>query len=433
MGFFVNTKQQLKKAYPYVEISADTKKILEEPQQIHQVAIPLRKDDGALEIFAGYRVQYNNARGPYKGGIRYHPQADLDEVKALALLMTCKCALLNLPFGGAKGGIVVDPKKLSRLELERLSRAYIQQVYEYLGPNKDVAAPDVYTNALIMGWMADEYSTIAREQVPACITGKPKELGGSKGREEATGQGAFFAMFVDLFEDKIYKQLKLKKDLTIAIQGFGNAGAQIAKLLYDAGHKIVAISDSKAAVYNAKGFNPEKLLTCKLQRGKISDCYSVGSVKEDRNAKVITNKELLELPVDVLIPAALESQITQENARRIKARIILEVANGPTTPEADELLQKQGIIVIPDILVNAGGVTVSYFEWVQNQQGLYWTQKEVYTKLKEQMEQAFKEVYMTATTQKITYRIAAYVIAIQRIAQAIQAKGSSSYFQGKEK
>jgi len=229
------------------------------------------------------------------------------------------------------------------------------------------------------------------------------------------------------------KQLKLKKDLTIAIQGFGNAGAQIAKLLYDAGHKIVAISDSKAAVYNAKGFNPEKLLTCKLQRGKISDCYSVGSVKEDRNAKVITNKELLELPVDVLIPAALESQITQENARRIKARIILEVANGPTTPEADELLQKQGIIVIPDILVNAGGVTVSYFEWVQNQQGLYWTQKEVYTKLKEQMEQAFKEVYMTATTQKITYRIAAYVIAIQRIAQAIQAKGSSSYFQGKEK
>ncbi len=423
MTFFENAKQNFHNACKYVDLTKDTKEMLKNPQKVHQVSIPLRKDNGDLEIVEGYRVQYNNLRGPYKGGIRYHPKADVDEVKALAFLMTFKCAVLNLPLGGGKGGITLDPKKLSRLELERLSRGYMRAIYQNVGPNVDIPAPDVYTNAMIMGWMADEYAAIAREHIPECITGKPIPLGGSQGRDQATAMGAWYVL------QAAQKQLKLKKKLTIAVQGFGNAGFNIARLLHEAGHKIVAVSDSKSAVYNPKGLDPVKLRMCKQKKGMVADCYSLGSVKDDKSAKKITNKELLELKVDVLIPAALENQITKANAKNIKAKLILEIANGPTTPQADKILKKT--IIIPDILTNAGGVTTSYFEWVQNRQGLYWSEKEVLDKLKEKMTQAFKAVHRETKRHKVNYRTAAFIVALKRIAETDEATGTSRYFKGK--
>lgn len=421
---FENAKKQFEEALKHIKISDDAKKILEKPKEILEVNIPLRMDDGRLEIFTGHRVHYNDILGPTKGGIRFHPDVNMDEVITLAFLMTFKCAIAGLPFGGAKGGVIVDPKKLTKHELERLSRGYIKAIYDFIGPDVDIPAPDVYTNEMIMGWMADEYSRIARKLTPAVITGKPVNLGGSLGRGDATARGAYYTI------KELVKKMKLdEKGLRVAVQGFGNAGYHIAKLLHDDGFKIVAISDSKGGVYSKNNsLDPDSIMKIKEEKGKIEGAYCKGTVCDDIEHEHITNEQLLELDVDILIPSAIEDQITGKNADKIKAKIICEVANGPTTPEADKILDKKGIISIPDILANAGGVTVSYFEWVQNKAGHYWDLEKVHKRLKEKMVNAFNEIYKIMKDMKINMRTAAYVYASKKIISAIDARGTAEYF-----
>ena len=422
---FENAKKQFEKALQFVDISDDAKKILELPKEIIQVSVPVRMDDGTLQVFKGYRVHFNDVLGPTKGGIRYHPDVSLDEVESLAFWMTFKCAVVGIPFGGAKGGIIVDPKKLSKKELESLSRGFIKAIYDFIGPDLDIPAPDVYTNEMIMGWMADEYSKISRKLTPAVITGKPVSLGGSEGRDDATGRGAYYVI------KSLAKKLKKdEKKLTVAIQGFGNAGYHVAKLLHDDGYNIVAVSDSKGAIYTKKGkLDPESVMKVKDEQGKLDAVYCEGTVCNTVEHEKITNEELLELDVDILIPAALENQITKKNAKNIKANIVCEIANGPTSLEADEILHKKGTIIVPDILANAGGVSVSYFEWVQNRAGFYWSREEVQEKLKKIMDDAFNQVYGVYTKEKTDMRTAAYVVASKRIIEAIENKGTSEYFQ----
>tara|TARA_Y100000310_G_C20702969_1_gene831809 strand:+ start:9978 stop:11267 length:1290 start_codon:yes stop_codon:yes gene_type:complete len=429
MSLFENAKKQFYKSLKYLNFSEDSKKILSQPKEILEVSIPVRMDDGSLEVFTGYRVHYNNILGPTKGGIRYHPDVTLDEVKSLAFWMTFKCAIAGLPFGGGKGGIIVDPKKLSKKELERLSRGFIQSIYDFIGPDIDVPAPDVYTNEMIMGWMADEYSKIARKLTPEVITGKPVSLGGSLGRDDATARGAYYVI------KEHVKKLKLnEKDLKVAIQGFGNAGFYIAKLLNDDGFQIVALSDSKGGIYTKNGkLDPESIMKVKEQKGKMEGVYCKGTVCDMIEHEKITNEELLELDVDILIPSAIENQITKKNADKIKAKIVLEIANGPTTPEADEILNKKNITVIPDILANSGGVTVSYFEWVQNKAGYYWTREEVSEKLKPIMVKGYNDMMEAAENNKIDLRTAAYVVGSRRIIEAIEAKGTTAYFREQSK
>lgn len=422
-GLFSSALEQLKEARGHLTISNETIESLENPVALLQVSIPVRMDDGSLKIFQGYRVRHSDVRGPGKGGIRYHPQVDLEEVKALAFWMTLKCAVADIPFGGAKGGVIVDPKKLSRLELERLSRGFIQAIADHIGPEIDIPAPDVYTNSTIMGWMASEYARIRRQKAPAVITGKPLALGGSLGREEATGQGAYF--IVKKWMEK--KGWEAKKT-TVAVQGFGNAGYQIAKLLYADGFKVVAVSDSKGGLYNRDGLDPVSIKKHKDETKELKDIYCDASVCEIREGNRIRNEELLELEVDLLIPAALENQIHAQNAPRLKARCVVEVANGPTTPEADRILAERKIPLIPDILANAGGVTVSYFEWVQNKTGYYWTLEEVNERLRQKMESAFEKVYETGEGKKIPFRKAAYVLGLQRLAEAYEATGTKEFF-----
>jgi glutamate dehydrogenase (NADP+) len=399
---------------------------MEQPKEILEVAVPVRMDDGSLEIFKGFRVHYNDVLGPTKGGIRYHPDVSLDEVKSLAFWMTFKCAVVGIPFGGAKGGIIVDPKKLSKKELERLSRGYIRGIYDFIGPDLDIPAPDVYTNEMIMGWMTDEYSKIARKLTPAVITGKPVNLGGSLGRDDATARGAYYVI------NEYVKKLKLEpKKLKVAVQGFGNAGYHIVRLLKEDGYNIVALSDSKGGIFTKNGtLDPDSVLKLKEEQGKLEGVYCEGTVCNIVEHEKITNDELLELDVDILIPSAIENQITKENADKIKAKIVCEIANGPTTPEADTVLFKKGITVIPDILANAGGVTVSYFEWVQNKAGYYWTREDVAERLKEIMVKAYKEVDSVTENKKIDMRTAAYVVASNKIIKGIDAKGTSRYFRG---
>jgi len=409
MDVFKNALTQLDKAYKHIDISADAKAILAQPKEILEVAIPVRMDDGSLQVFTGYRVHYNDARGPTKGGIRYHPDVNLSEVKALAFWMTIKCAVADIPYGGAKGGVIVDPKKLSHSELERLSRGYIRAIADFVGPDKDIPAPDVYTNSQIMAWMSDEYNTIRRIHAPGMITGKPVHIGGSHGRETATAKGAFYV----IMEASKTRNFDPKKT-TVAIQGFGNAGKYLAEFLHDAGFKIVAISDSKGGIMDLNGLDPRAAAKMKEQKGTLLP---------SGNQKAITNEGLLELGVDILVPAALENQITRENAEKIKAKIVLEVANGPTTPEADEILDKKGVLVIPDVLANSGGVTVSYFEWVQNQHGYYWDEEEVFEKLKKKLVPEFHAIYNLMEKKKVTMREAAFVHAIARIVGAVETKG----------
>ncbi|MFH1802786.1 MAG: Glu/Leu/Phe/Val dehydrogenase [archaeon] len=417
---FENAKKQLEKASEHTSLSEDVKKILENPKQIIQVSIPLRKDDGSLEIFQGYRVQHSDLRGPGKGGIRFHPDADLDEVKALAFWMTFKCAVAGIPFGGAKGGIKVDPSKLSKTEVERLSRGYVRALYEFIGPDIDIPAPDVYTNEMIMGWMSDEYNKIARKLHPSFITGKPVSLGGSLGRDDATARGAFY-----ILEEYSKEKNLTPSKTTVAIQGFGNAGFHIARLLNEAGFHIKAVSDSKTGILAKEGkLNPGELMKNKKEK-KILEELDATHVK-------ITNKEILELDVDILLLAALENQITKENANDIKAKHIFELANGPTTPDADEILFARGINILPDILVNAGGVTVSYFEWLQGRSGHYWKLAEVHQKLEEIMKEAFSAVSAIKEDKKVDYRTAAYVHALQRLKDTIEVKGTTEYFQEKQ-
>lgn len=420
---FTDAIRRLDAAFPHAQIDEEALETLKHPKSILQVSIPVRMDDGSQRIFSGYRVRHNDARGPTKGGIRYHPDVSLSEVKALALWMTCKCAVVGIPYGGAKGGIIVNPKELSRMELERLSRGFIRQIADFIGPETDIPAPDVYTNAMIMGWMMNEYSEIRRQHTPAVITGKPIPLGGSLGREDATGRGAYYCI----------KELESKRGWTpgavrVAIQGFGNAGQHVAQLLHSDGYKIVAVSDSQGGIYKPEGFDVPSLIYAKNESKRLQAVYCQGSVCEIIKADRITNEKLLELDVDLLIPAALENQITGANAARVKAPVIIEVANGPTTSEADAILVKLGTLVVPDILANAGGVTVSYFEWVQNLAGYYWPEEEVHAKLRVIMSREFNAIYDVMQTKKIDMRTAAYVHALSRIGAAISATGTRKYF-----
>jgi glutamate dehydrogenase (NADP+) len=423
MPLFENALKQLNSALQFVNLEKDTVEKLKHPKAIHIFSIPVRRDDGSLKIFRGYRVQYDDSRGPTKGGIRYHPDVSLDEVQSLAFWMTIKCAVVGVPYGGGKGGVKVNPKQLSRLELERLSRGYIDAVADVIGPDRDIPAPDVYTNETVMGWMADQYNIINRKHLPGVITGKPLSLGGSLGRNDATGRGGFYVL------EALRSSLNLKSTQpTIAIQGFGNAGYHFARLAAEAGYKIVAVSDSKGGIYRKEGLDIASVYKIKHETEKLEAVYCQGSVCEQVEHQKITNDELLELDVDVLVPAALENQITIANADKIKAQVVLELANGPTTFEADEILFKKNKIVIPDILANAGGVTVSYFEWVQNKAGSYWPVEKVNQRLQDIISKAALETHGICNEHKCSMRTSAYILAVNRIGSAIESKGTFKYF-----
>ncbi len=399
---------RLERAMKYVVISDDARAILSAPKETLSFSIPVRMDSGKIQIFNGYRVHYNDARGPYKGGIRYHPNVSLDEVTALSFWMAFKCAVADIPYGGAKGGIVVDPKKLSHAELERLSRGYIRGVHKFIGVDIDIPAPDVYTTPEIMGWMMDEYAQIKGIQVPGVITGKPVTLGGSLGRDDATARGGFIVM------KELAAILKMEPKKThVAIQGFGNAGSHLARLMHNAGYTIVAVSDSKGGIYNKDGLD---ITAVEAHKEKTDTVQNFGG------AKNITNEELLEVDCEILAPSALENQLTKDNASKVKAKVVLELANGPTTPEADEILSKKGVVVVPDILANSGGVTVSYFEWVQNREGYYWTLEEVHERLAKKMTAAFHGIYEISAREKVDMRTAAYVMGLGRLVKAIEAR-----------
>ena len=407
---FKIAQAQLDKAAEKLGMDEEMHAFLREPMRELCVSIPVKMDDGATKIFKGFRVQYNDARGPTKGGIRFHPEETIDTVRALAAWMTWKCAVADIPYGGSKGGIICNPKEMSRGEIERLSRAYVRAIGRFIGPEKDIPAPDVYTNPQIMAWMMDEYSKLMGYNVPGVITGKPIPVGGSLGRGDATARGAVYTI------REAAKVIDLDlKGATVAIQGYGNAGSFGAILMKELmGCKIVAVSDSKGGIYNSNGIDPKEAFEHKRK---------MGSVIGFEGTENITNKELLELDVDILMAAALESQITRENADRIKAKLIAEVANGPTTPEADEILYKNGKFIIPDFLCNAGGVTVSYFEWVQNTYGYYWTEEEVHKKLDEKVIKAFHDVYEMAKKKNVDNRTAAYMVAVNRVSEAVKIRG----------
>jgi glutamate dehydrogenase (NADP+) len=425
MDIFADAQQRLDEALKHVKLSDDAIARLRAPKANLQVSIPLRRDDGSLEIFQGYRVRYDDTRGPTKGGVRYHPGVTLGEVQSLAFWMTFKCAVLDLPYGGAKGGITVHPKFLSRLELERLSRGYIDAIADFIGPDRDILAPDVYTNAMVMSWMMDQYSTIKRKFSPGVVTGKPIAVGGSQGRDTATAMGAFFTI-----QTLLPKYDRHPENTRVAVQGFGNAGATLAELLYHAGYKVVAVSDSKGGIYAPEGLDIPSIRAHKEATRAIAAVYCKGTVCSlVNNYQQLSNAELLELDVDVLVPAALENQITEENAARIQAPLIFEVANGPVTAAADAILQQQGATVFPDILVNAGGVTVSYFEWVQNRNGLYWTAEEVQERLKARMVKETEAVWRIIQDKGISARTAAYVHGLKRLGETIEAKGTRDYYQ----
>ncbi len=415
--------QPLERALKHTSISEDAIESLRFPKASLTVSIPVRMDDGSLKVFQGYRVRYDDTRGPGKGGVRYHPNVSLDEVQSLAFWMTFKCAALNLPFGGAKGGITVNPKALSRLELERLSRGYIDAIADFIGPDVDILAPDVYTNSMVMGWMMDQYSTIRRQICPGVVTGKPISMGGSLGRDAATALGAFFVI-----EAMMPKFDRLPQTTTIAVQGFGNAGATLAEFLYRAGYKVVAVSDSQGGIYSKNGLDIPSIRQVKDATRGIKAVYCDSSVCSIVDHQVLTNEELLTLNVDVLIPAALEKQITEANAKDINAKLIFEVANGPITSTADQILEQRGIYVFPDILTNAGGVTVSYFEWVQNRNGMYWTLSDVNQRLQHKMIEEAEQVWSIAHRLSVSIRTAAYIHALNRLGEAIDAKGTRAYY-----
>ncbi|MFH0876055.1 MAG: Glu/Leu/Phe/Val dehydrogenase [archaeon] len=409
MDIFENVKSQIDALSKIINLSVEEKELLLNPKRIVLVNFPVRLDSGEIKRFDGYRVLYNDARGPAKGGIRFHPNVDIGEVKSLAFWMTIKNAVVGIPYGGGKGGIVVDPSKLSVRELEALSRGFIRAINEFIGPDVDVPAPDVYTTPQIMAWMLDEYESLKGKHAPGVITGKPAELFGSKGREYSTAQGGAYVL-------REYAKIKkiVPQKTKVVIQGFGNAGSHMAKILDGWGYSIIAVSDSKGGIYNPDGINVNVLCEYKEKVKRVTGF---------EKTKEISNNELLVLDCDVLIPAAFESQITKDNAGKIKAKLVLELANGPTTPDADIILFKKGIDILPDVLANAGGVTVSYFEWVQNLQGYYWTEAEVIEKLEKIMIESFKEVYEIAQKHNTYYRNAAFILAINRIIDAEKLRG----------
>lgn len=396
--------QQLKQAASYVEIEPWILELLSEPERTIAVRFPVKLDSGETKIFQGYRVQYNNWLGPYKGGLRFHPQVNMNEVKALSFWMMIKNAVVNVPFGGGKGGVEITPSEYSPEELERLTRAFTRELASNIGPTIDVPAPDVNTSATTMFWIADEYAKIVGKPTAAVITGKPIDQGGSAGREEATGLGGFYIL------EEVLQKLNLSKPLTVAIQGFGNVGSHVAEFLQDHGYQVVAVSDSSGAIYNSEGLNIPAVIKFKKNKGHFSE-YS--------DVQHLTNEQLLELSIDILIPAALENVITSNNAAQVKAKIILELANGPVSADADPMLEKNNVLVIPDVLANAGGVTVSYFEWYQNMHEEKWTIEVVQSELKKKMVSALEDVWNVSQEQKVSLRIAAYIVALQRLQENI--------------
>lgn len=421
---FEIAKQRLADVFKHIDVDEEVINRLSVPKRSIKASIPVRMDDGSLQIFTGYRVQYDDTRGPTKGGIRYHPRVNLDEVTSLSFWMTVKCAVAGLPFGGAKGGITVNPKELSQLEIERLSRGYIRAFADVIGETRDIPAPDMYTNATIMGWMADEYSVISRRQIPGIITGKPLHLNGSEGRAQATGQGALFCL-----NEYARRQGWDLTNTTVAVQGFGNAGYHFARLAQHAGYRVIAVSDSKGAVCTPSGLNIDDIKQFKEETSELNSVYCDGSVCNVIEHETLTNEELLEMKVDVLVLAAMENQITQENADKIQAKTLLEIANGPISPQADEILQANDIQVIPDVLANSGGVTVSYFEWVQNRSGFYWDAEEVESRLSKIMRREANTVYDQALRYHCSLRTAAYIHGIERLAGAIDQRGNHKLFQ----
>lgn len=409
MNAYDNALTQLERAAYLLKLDPDIHEILKQPKRILSVSLPVRMDNGKVKNFQGYRVQFNDARGPFKGGIRYHPNVYLDEVKALSAWMTWKCAVADIPYGGAKGGVICDPKNMSVGEKERLTRRYANAIADFIGPHRDIPAPDVYTDGQTMAWILDVYSQIHGRPTPEVITGKPISLGGSEGRYNSTARGCVVAAR----EAAKVKGLSLK-GATAAVQGYGNAGMWSAVLLEELGVKVVAASDSRGGIHNKNGINSKKVEEFKEK---------TGSVAGFAGTEPISNAELLELGVDILIPAALENQITAKNAGNIKAKIISEAANGPTTPEADRILEKNGVLLIPDILANSGGVIVSYFEWVQNLNRVHWTEAEVNEELEKKMTTAFKTTYEKSKVLNVSMRDAALAVAVERVATAIQTLG----------
>jgi glutamate dehydrogenase/leucine dehydrogenase len=407
---FEIAKKQIDRVGKRLGLSADLIELFKTPKRELTVNFPVKMDDGRLKVFTGYRVQFNDALGPFKGGIRYHWNVSIDEVRALACWMTWKCAVMGLPYGGAKGGVICNPKEMSKGELERMTRRYASAISLIIGPEKDIPAPDVYTDSQTMAWIMDTISMHTGYAVPGVVTGKPIVIGGSRGRDEATSRGLMYAV------REACKRIKLNpKGATVAVQGYGNVGYHAARLLHDElGCTVVAVSDSKGGIYNPKGFDPKDVLVHKEKKGSV-----VGFP----GSKPISNADLLELDVDILAPSALENAITSENAPRIKAKIVAEGANGPTTPDADDILSGKGIVVIPDILANGGGVTVSYFEWVQNLQQFFWTDADVREKLEKHMTQAFEAVWETSKREKVDMRMGAYMVAIGRVAEAYKFRG----------
>jgi glutamate dehydrogenase (NAD(P)+) len=410
---FETAQAQLHKVARMLEIPPGMAEVLAAPRREFTVNFPVRMDDGTTRLFTGYRVQHNDARGPMKGGLRYSTLVTLDEVKALAMWMTWKCAVVDLPYGGAKGGVIVNPKELSDGELERLTRRYASEIGIIIGPNEDIPAPDMGTDGRIMAWIMDTYSMNHGHSVPGVVTGKPIEIGGSKGRVEATGRGVLYVT---------QEACKLRGlDLagaTVAVQGFGNVGSVAARLLAQAGARVVAVSDHTGGVYNEKGLNVEAIYADRQPGGLIGD-----HEPEEFDHTHVSNEELLTLPVDILVPAAIEGQLTEDNARDVKAKMVVEAANGPTTDAADAILNERGIFVVPDILANAGGVVVSYFEWVQDLQSFFWEESEVNQRLQRIMVNAFAAVAALSQSRGVPMREAAYIVALQRVMQAITARG----------
>jgi len=406
----IDCYNQIDKVAKILKLGQAELDILTIPKRILTFSYPVRLDSGETRYFTGYRVQFNDARGPTKGGIRFHPDVNLEEIKTLAFLMTLKCAVVNLPYGGAKGGVMINPSKFSEAELERVSRGYIRETYNFIGPNIDIPAPDVNTDAKIMAWMLDEYEKLEGRHMPSAITGKPIALLGSKARDYSTSIGGAYVLqeFIDSFDMK-------PKNTSVSVQGFGNVGMNIARILNEWGYKVIAVSDSKRGIYNPKGLNIKEVIAYKEKTGKLA---------KFKGAKEISNEELLELKTDVLVPAALEDQITKKNADKIKAKLILEMANRPITPEADEILLKKNIFVMPDILANAGGVVVSYFEWVQNSQNYYWNEKVVLERLKTYMTDAVKELSKVCTDFKCDMRASLYLNAVKKILEAERLRGN---------
>ncbi|NLY80810.1 MAG: Glu/Leu/Phe/Val dehydrogenase [Lysinibacillus sp.] len=408
LNLLTSTQEVIKEALNKLGYDEAMYELLKEPLRLLKVRIPVKMDDGTTKVFTGFRAQHSDAVGPTKGGIRFHPDVTEEEVKALSMWMTLKCGIVDLPYGGGKGGIVCDPRQMSMGELERLSRGYVRAVSQIVGPTKDIPAPDVFTNAQIMAWMMDEYSRMDEFNSPGFITGKPIVLGGSQGRDRATAEGVTIVI-----QEAAKKRGIDIKGARVVIQGFGNAGSFLAKFMSDLGAKVIGISDAYGALYDPEGLDIDYLLDRRDSFGTVTTLFE----------STITNKELLELDCDILVPAAIENQITAENAHNIKAQIVVEAANGPTTAEATKILTERGILLVPDVLASAGGVTVSYFEWVQNNQGYYWSKEEVREKLHKKMVDAFENVYNTAQSRNINMRLAAYMVGVRRTAEASRFRG----------